>query len=134
MADGVIYGAAVHVCVECMFVDGECWIRCRASPIAQLVERAAVNLKVAGSNPAGRASFTPITQNQARPITLTYGLYLLALAFTRTVALHLATLWRDMSTGVGLLASSPSCSQSAVFSHRYRHSIRFGYPGYLSAH
>ena len=25
------------------------------SPIAQLVERAAVNLKVAGSNPAGRA-------------------------------------------------------------------------------
>ena len=33
-------------------------MRCRASPIAQLVERAAVNLKVAGSNPAGRASFT----------------------------------------------------------------------------
>ena len=30
----------------------------RASPIAQLVERAAVNLKVAGSNPAGRDSFT----------------------------------------------------------------------------
>ena len=27
----------------------------RASPIAQLVERVAVNLKVAGSNPAGRA-------------------------------------------------------------------------------
>ena len=33
----------------------------RASPIAQLVERAAVNLKVAGSNPAGRdsSSYTP---------------------------------------------------------------------------
>ena len=27
-----------------------------ASPIAQLVERAAVNLKIAGSNPAGRAT------------------------------------------------------------------------------
>ena len=48
----------MRVCVECMFVDEECWKRYRASPIAQLVERAAVNLKVAGSNPAGRDSFT----------------------------------------------------------------------------
>ena len=48
---------AVCVCVfVCLyrFVCGKCRIRYRASPIAQLVERAAVNLKVAGSNPAGR--------------------------------------------------------------------------------
>ena len=51
--------AAVRVCVKLLFVENKCWIRRRASPIAQLVERAAVNLKVAGSNPAGRASFTP---------------------------------------------------------------------------
>ena len=61
----MVFEAAVPVCSECMFVDGVCWIMCRASPIAQLVERAAVNLKVAGSNPAGRAPFTPTTGNQS---------------------------------------------------------------------
>ena len=44
----------------------------RASPIAQLVERAAVNLKVAGSNPAGRASFTHITLAQSLERTTKY--------------------------------------------------------------
>ena len=61
MEGRLVGGAAVRVCEKCMFVDEVCWIRCRASPIAQLVERAAVNLKVAGSNPAGRASFTTRT-------------------------------------------------------------------------
>ena len=64
--------AAVRVCVKLLFVENKCWIRRRASPIAQLVERAAVNLKVAGSNPAGRASFTHITLAQSLERTTKY--------------------------------------------------------------
>ena len=60
--------ACVHVCenICCVaFVMCECWWCRNASPIAELVERAAVNLKVAGSNPAGRASLhTPSPLDQ----------------------------------------------------------------------
>jgi hypothetical protein len=48
----------VVVGVCCVVYAGMClkygWVCERASPIAQLVERVAVNRKVAGSNPAGR--------------------------------------------------------------------------------
>jgi hypothetical protein len=51
-----VVAAFLCVCRNCSFRKAVVWRTCRASPIAQLVERAAVNLKVAGSNPAGRAS------------------------------------------------------------------------------
>ena len=71
-ADRFVCGVAVCVCVFVQFLGGECRTTCRASPIAQLVERAAVNLKVAGSNPAGRASFTHITLAQSLERTTKY--------------------------------------------------------------
>ena len=47
----------VCVCLWFRFCrEGWVWVGCR-SPIAQLVERATVNRKVAGSNPAGRVAF-----------------------------------------------------------------------------
>jgi len=61
---------------------------CRASPIAQLVERAAVNLKVAGSNPAGRASlllFAPRTSTPLLRAVLPH-LYVLYHALHRRMA------------------------------------------------
>lgn len=47
----------VVVVVVCMCMKRR-WVCGRASPIAQLVERVAVNRKVAGSNPAGREAST----------------------------------------------------------------------------
>lgn len=57
VCDGAFVGVGVVGSVYCGIVC-MCMIVCRvcvrASPIAQLVERVAVNRKVAGSNPAGR--------------------------------------------------------------------------------
>ena len=44
-----------------------------ASPIAQLVERAAVNLKVAGSNPAGRDPLRRASSRHCSRISLAWG-------------------------------------------------------------
>lgn len=56
-------GCVVLLCfVVCVVGAGLCFVLSRvvvrASPIAQLVERVAVNRKVAGSNPAGREALT----------------------------------------------------------------------------
>ena len=56
MADALVL-LFVCVCLWFRFCrEGWVWVGCR-SPIAQLVERATVNRKVAGSNPAGRVAF-----------------------------------------------------------------------------
>ena len=73
MTEGAACGASVYVCTAaCRFSILARWASGCASPIAQLVERAAVNLKVAGSNPDGRAAFTHTTHAQPSPVSNTH--------------------------------------------------------------